>query len=425
MIDVVEIVAQAGRGGNGAVSFRREKYVPRGGPDGGDGGDGGNVYVIADPSVSTLRRVAYQRTFRATAGGHGRGKKQHGKRGNDVWCRVPLGTQVWRRDEAGTYHLLADLVEPGQHVLVARGGKGGKGNARFATATRQAPMIAQKGESGETAYIRLEMKLLADVGLIGLPNAGKSTLLAAATAARPKIAPYPFTTLEPNLGVVDLGDASFVLADIPGLIEGAHAGRGLGHEFLRHIERTRLLVHVIDGTHPDPIAAFHQVNRELELYNPSLRAKRQLIALNKMDIEAVRDRWPLLKEQLQTLDLPLFAVSGLTGEGVRELMLAVAGMLAQLPPPPAMASVPPALERPPTVTRENGTFIVEHPAAERLVEQWDLSEPAALQLLERQLARLGVARALRQAGCRPGDRVRIGGAEWEWGREVARGTHGR
>ena len=288
--DVARIQVKGGDGGNGAVSFRREKYVPFGGPDGGDGGRGGSVYLVVNPQMSTLNYFQRRRSFKAAPGRPGRGKDQTGADGHDVTVEVPAGTVV--RD-AGTGAVYGDLVRPGQRLLVARGGRPGKGNTRFATPTNQAPRMATNGEPGEERALLLELKLVADVGLVGKPNAGKSTFLAATTAARPKIADYPFTTLQPNLGVVDLGaDDGFVLADIPGLIEGASRGAGLGHEFLRHVERTRVLIHLVDGMSPDPLGDYRAIIAELSAFGHGLDAKPHIVCLNKIDLPDAQEKWP-------------------------------------------------------------------------------------------------------------------------------------
>ena len=334
MIDRVEIYVRGGDGGNGVVSFRREKFVPRGGPDGGDGGDGGSVFLEADGRKSTLSDLRFRRHYRAGRGGHGRGKNQHGRKGEDLVIKVPRGTVVRSRD---TGEVLADLVEDGMRVLVAQGGRGGWGNAHFATSTNRTPRIAQKGEPGESRWLILDLKLIADAGLVGKPNVGKSTLLSRVSAARPKIADYPFTTTEPVLGVVELGYHSFVLADIPGLIEGAHAGRGLGHEFLRHIERTRVLIHLLDGNAADPLSDQEEIAKELQLFNPELLSKPQVLVVNKIDLPQVRERLPWLRESLAQGDRPLFFISALTGEGVPELLARVSNLLTQArgrPEPP-------------------------------------------------------------------------------------------
>ena len=315
-VDEVEITVKAGDGGRGCMSFRREKFVPKGGPDGGDGGDGGHVRVVADPHLSTLLDLRYQRLYRGNRGQHGRGKDQHGRGGDDRIIRVPPGTMI--RD-ADSGELIADIEAHSSDVIVARGGKGGKGNARFATSTRQAPRFAQPGLPGEERELRLELRLLADVGLIGLPNAGKSTLISVISAARPKIADYPFTTLIPNLGVVRHGDGSFVAADIPGLIEGAHRGEGLGHRFLRHVTRTGLLVHVLDlfqDGDPDPRTAFETVNRELALFDEELARKPQIVAANKIDLLPDRSAVEDLEEFFGSRGYRFCAISAVTGEGL-------------------------------------------------------------------------------------------------------------
>jgi len=320
LIDRVEIYVKAGEGGNGVVSFRREKFVPLGGPDGGDGGNGGSVYLVGDGSVSTLLSFRYKKRFQAEKGVHGKGKNMYGKRGEDLLIKVPLGTQVRLKTETGSGVLMADVVEQGQQVLVAKGGKGGRGNTHYATSTNQAPRTAEKGKPGEEKRLLLDLKLIADVGIIGYPNAGKSTLLSAVSKARPKIADYPFTTLEPVLGVVGIGYGSFVLADIPGIIEGAHDGRGLGLDFLRHIERTKALIHLVDGSSEDPVADFKKVEVELVSYEPSLKDRPRLIAINKIDLPHVRGRMPQLEREFKELGVSVHFISAVTGEGVNELM---------------------------------------------------------------------------------------------------------
>jgi len=332
-IDRAVIYVKGGDGGNGVVSFRREKFIPKGGPDGGDGGHGGDVILIADEGLSTLLDFQHRRHFRAQRGTHGQGAKRHGKRGGSLVVPVPVGTLV--RD-AATRDVLADLVQHGQRVVAARGGRGGRGNARFATPTRRAPRQAEPGEPGQERNIELELKLIADVGLVGLPNSGKSTLLSRVSAARPKIADYPFTTTEPYLGVVGLPDGrSFVLADIPGLIEGAHQGAGLGHTFLRHISRTNVLIHVVDLAAPerDPLADFQTVNDELRLYDPALEQRPMLVALNKIDQPQARERAAAVAAAVGKRGYQSFAISGATGEGVEALMYAAADLLAQVRQP--------------------------------------------------------------------------------------------
>ncbi|MCD6548835.1 MAG: GTPase ObgE [Thermodesulfobacterium sp.] len=329
-VDQAKIYVKAGNGGAGCISFRREKYIPKGGPDGGDGGDGGDVILIADPQVHTLYDFHHQVHFRAENGKPGMGKKMKGKDGQDLILRVPVGTVV---KDAETGGILGDLTEPGQTLVVARGGKGGRGNAHFATPVRQAPRIAEPGKSGEEKWLVLELKLIADVGLVGFPNAGKSTLLSRISAAKPKIADYPFTTLEPNLGVVRLFDGNtFVVADIPGLIEGAHKGIGLGYEFLKHIERTRILLYMLDISKEKEVVKDYQIlKNELKLFNPQLLDKDYLIALNKIDLipdpEKIRNIIELFEEKDQS---KIYPISAVTGQGVLELVYALWNKLASI-----------------------------------------------------------------------------------------------
>jgi GTP-binding protein len=331
MIDRVELYAYGGNGGDGVVSFRREKYVPFGGPDGGDGGHGGDVILIGASGKTTLSDIRRQRHCRAESGGNGRGKDQHGKKGRDLELQIPAGTIV-HSIEGERKTLLGDVVADGQRLIVARGGRGGLGNKHFATSVKQAPKIAKEGEHGEDRKLVLDLKLLADVGIIGRPNVGKSTLINTVSSAKSKVADYPFTTLEPKLGVVELGYQSFVIADIPGLIEGAHTGRGLGHNFLRHIERTRVLIHLIDGTLAKPLADLEEINKELALFNPSLMEKPQVIAVNKIDIPAVRERLSEIKRALGSTEAPLYFISASSGEGVPELISKAAEMLSRAIP---------------------------------------------------------------------------------------------
>jgi len=325
-VDEVDIHVAAGDGGRGCLAFRREKFVPRGGPSGGDGGHGGSIYVVVSAHTSTLINYRFHPEFSAERGEHGQGSNCTGRTGRDLELAVPVGTLVYEKtdDPGSPLRLLADLAEEGQRVLVASGGRGGFGNARFATSTNRAPRKVQPGEPGEEKNLRLELKLLADVGLVGFPNAGKSTLIARISAARPKIADYPFTTLTPNLGVVGLsGDRSFVVADVPGLIEGAHRGIGLGHRFLRHLERTKVLVHLVDvsgASDRDPAADLDTVRRELELFRPELAAKPQLVAANKVDALDDEERVRVLARRAAVLRLPFLRISAVTGEGVPELL---------------------------------------------------------------------------------------------------------
>jgi GTP-binding protein len=416
-IDTAAIFAQAGDGGNGASSFRREKFVPRGGPDGGDGGRGGSVYLVASPSVSTLLEFSNRRHFRAGRGGNGSGAKKHGKAGENVRIRVPLGTVVTTDGE-----LLADLSQADEEVMVARGGRGGLGNTHFVTSTNQAPTVAQKGEPGESRWLVLELKSIADVGLIGYPNVGKSSLLAALTAATPKIGDYPFTTLEPNLGVAERGDFTFVLADIPGLIEGAHRGVGLGHQFLRHVERARVLLHVVDATVSDPVATYEAVREELELYNPALAAKPELVALNKIDRPDVRGRVPELLARFKEAspELDVVAVSALTTRGVDQLVGQLADTLAALPTElPSPSETMKVYRLPPTddgwtIDVESDGYRVRGKRVERVVAMTDLTNPDAVEMLQRTLKRMGVLQALEATGVGSGDTVHFGNVELEW-----------
>lgn len=424
--DRAKIYVKAGNGGNGAVSFRREKYVPRGGPDGGDGGRGGNVYLRVDPQLNTLIAFSYQQHFRAESGEPGRGKNQSGRDGADLYIDVPPGTVVYD-DETG--ELIGDLVEPGEVVLVARGGIGGRGNQHFATATRQAPRFAEKGEPGEERWLRLELKLLADVGLVGVPNAGKSTLLAASSAARPKIADYPFTTLEPVLGVVTIpgrDGGSFVMADIPGLIAGAAHGAGLGHEFLRHVERTRVLLHVLDGSGGlegrDPLDDFETVNAELAAYSPELPSKPQVVAINKIDLPEARDNVPRLAAVLEARGFPVFPISAATGTGVGELLLYLWERLRALPKVPegteprrrfyTLESQRPDYWEAERLSRHH--FALRGPRIERLTKMTDFSNEEAADRYQFLLRKWGITRRLEELGIQPGDVVHVAGEELIW-----------
>jgi len=330
LIDQAKVQVKAGGGGNGCLSFRREKFIPKGGPDGGDGGDGGSVIFVGDPGLATLVDFRYRQHLRAGRGGHGEGAKRHGRRGGDLVVPVPIGTIV--RDVA-TGAVLADVAAEGQQVVAARGGRGGRGNARFATATHRTPRRADPGEPGEERLVELELQLLADIGLVGLPNAGKSTLLRKISTARPRVGAYPFTTTQPVLGVVELSDGRrFVAADLPGLIEGAHAGAGLGHEFLRHVARTRVLIHVVDLAGPDdPLAAYDVVRRELELHDPMLSRRPTIVALNKVDLPEAHERCAAALAACAGRGLHGFCVSGATGEGIEMLLVAAADALDAIP----------------------------------------------------------------------------------------------
>ena len=415
-VDHARVVVEGGRGGRGAISFRREAHVPRGGPDGGDGGRGGDVVLYATDDLSTLADFRYRHRFKATSGEGGAGRKRHGKAGAHLRIPVPVGTVLRSGDE-----ILADLSTPGDEVVAARGGVGGLGNSHFATSTRQAPRIAEDGEPGEERTIDLELKLLADVGLVGLPNAGKSTLLAALTRARPKIAAYPFTTLTPNLGVAVVGDRELVIADIPGLIEGAHKGAGLGEEFLRHVERTRVLIHVIDVSRDSAADDARVIDAELAAYGHGLTEKPQLYALNKIDVPVARERVDQVRPALPRPDAPAFAVSALTGEGCRELLEATGALVAHIPVPPITA--PAVTERRIThrgrardweVTRQGDAYLVRGARLERLARGIDWQSPDALTYFQRLLSTLGIDRELRRQGVQEGDTVKVGTMELEW-----------
>jgi GTP-binding protein len=419
VIDRVEIATNAGAGGNGVVSFRREKFVPRGGPDGGDGGRGGDVILQAGRSVRTLKELGRRRIYRAERGQHGQGAGKHGRSGNKLVLRVPIGTQVSVVEDGRTREI-ADLLEDGQTIVVARGGRGGWGNKRFATATNRAPRIAQRGEKGEEVRLRLDLKLLADVGIVGLPNAGKSTLLAAMSAARPKVAAYPFTTLEPVRGTVDAGWQRFVVADIPGLIEGAHEGTGLGLDFLRHIERTRLILHLLDGSSGDPLRDYDTVNRELREYAHGLAERQQLLAVNKIDIPEVRQAIDEIRGGFQRRGLEPLFISAATREGVGELVKQMAQALTEGADAASAGEVQPAPLTPRprrpvvTVTREDGAFRVEGERVVSFAGMMPLDQEEARAELWRRFGRWGVTSALRRAGAAPGDRVRVGETELEW-----------
>ena len=337
-IDEARIKVISGKGGDGVVHFRREKYVPFGGPDGGDGGKGGDVILEVNPNLSTLAPYQHKTRFKAEDGKSGGGKNMTGKSGDDLILPVAPGTIAYNEDRGD---VLGDLIEPGDRLIVAHGGRGGRGNARFATSRNQAPRIAEKGEPGEERELRLELRLIADIGIVGVPNAGKSTLLAAVTNAKPKIAPYPFTTLEPNLGVATLDeDTSLVLADIPGLIEGAHQGIGLGDTFLRHIQRTRVLIHLLDGLAQDPLLDFAQINSELALFDPDLGEKPQIVALNKYDLPEVQERWPEIQAALKKRGYDPLPVSAVAGTNVQKLLYRAAQALAEIPERPEVVEMP-------------------------------------------------------------------------------------
>jgi GTP-binding protein len=421
-LDRVKIWVRAGAGGDGAATFRREAHVPRGGPDGGDGGRGGSIHIRVDPGETTLRDFRHAHHFRATPGGRGERAKRHGKAGEDLTLAVPPGTAVYD-DASGD--LLADLVAHDQIAMVARGGRGGLGNVHFATATHQAPRHAQKGEPGEERALRLELRLIADVGLVGLPNAGKSTLLAALTAARPKIADYPFTTLEPNLGVMDLGEVDArrpTIADVPGLIEGASTGAGLGHAFLRHVERTRVLVHLVDGADRDPAWNHEVIRDELRAHDPELLEKPMIVAFNKLDVPEAVAAWPAFRAARELEGVEAVAISAASGEGIAVLRRRVAELLPDaddLDDRPAPAGT--VVHRFKLVgdaftieAEPDGAWRVRGPRIERIAAQTDFEIEESAERFQRDLRRLGVEAELLAAGVEAGDTIRIGGTELEW-----------
>jgi len=420
-LDRVKIWVRAGDGGAGAATMRHEAHVPRGGPDGGDGGRGGSVHLYVDPGHTTLRDFQYRHHFKATPGGRGERSRRHGKAGEDLRLAVPPGTAVLE-DESGA--LLADLVATGQETMVARGGRGGLGNTHFKTSTHQAPRHAQKGEPGEERWLRLELRLIADVGLVGLPNAGKSTLLAALTAATPKIADYPFTTLEPNLGVMDLGTDDGrrpTIADLPGLIEGASEGAGLGHAFLRHVERTRVLVHVVDGASRDPDRDHEILRDELRAHDPALLEKPLLVAFNKLDLPQASEAWPSFRAARERDGLAVVAIAAGSGERLGDLRRDLARLLPspdELAAPPEPAGVVvhriEAMGDGFLVEHEDGAFRVRGRRIERLASQTDFDNEESAERFQRALSRLGIDQELRRVGVGAGDTVRIGRTELEW-----------
>jgi GTP-binding protein len=426
-LDRVTIFVKAGNGGDGAATFRREAHVPRGGPDGGDGGRGGSIHLRVDAGQTTLRDFRYKHHFKATPGGRGERARRHGAAGEDLILDVPPGTAVLDEE---TGELLADLVAIGQSAQIARGGRGGLGNTHFKTSTHQAPKHAQKGEPGEERRLRLELRLIAEIGLVGLPNAGKSTLLAALTAATPKIADYPFTTLEPNLGVLDLSDPGDpgaderrpTIADVPGLIEGASSGAGLGHAFLRHVERTRVLIHVVDGSGRDPAWDHDVIREELRAHDPALLEKPMLVVFNKLDRPAAAEAWPAFRAARRAAGEDIVAISATEGTGLKELRARIAELLPSAdelgaPPEPAGVVVHRiegmgdgfAVE-----VESDGAFRVRGKRIERVAAQTNFEIEESAERFQRELARLGIDDELRRRGIGAGDLVRIGSTELEW-----------
>lgn len=431
-IDKAEILVQSGKGGNGMMHFHREKYVPRGGPDGGDGGRGGDVILEVRPTLNSLAAFRFTTRYTAEDGKGGGTNNKFGKSADNLIVPVPPGTLVYdvtgdEGSEDGNPSggslppLLGDLTTPGQRLVVCKGGRGGRGNPHFKSSINQIPRTAENGEPGEERRLRLELKLIADIGIVGVPNAGKSTLLSALTNAKPKIAPYPFTTIEPNLGVAKVDEeTTVVLADIPGLVEGAAQGVGLGHDFLRHVQRTRVLIHLLDGLATDPLADFAQINSELALFDPGLAHKPMIVALNKIDQPEVVERWPKLKKELKKRGFESMAISAMARTQVSELLLKAAETLAKAPAPePADESVP--VYRPVedprafTISREdNGGYRVNSTAIERAAEMTPWDQTGSVRRFQKLMERLGVDKALREAGAQEGDTVYIGEYELEY-----------
>ncbi len=447
-VDKVHIHVKAGDGGAGCMSFRREAHVPKGGPDGGDGGHGGDVVVEADGSISSLIEYRFKHHFKAQRGTHGKGSRMHGARGEDLVLSVPIGTVVREYDEETkeTGEIIADLTHDGERVVVMSGGTGGRGNIHFVTSTRRAPAFAELGEPAQEGWIEFEMKLMADAALVGMPSAGKSSLIAKISAARPKIGNYPFTTLVPNLGVARSGDSSFVVADVPGLIEGAHEGRGLGHEFLRHIERTALIVHIVDLTGDwegrDPLNDYRVINEELALYADELAARPRIVVANKIDVAGSEEVADKLAELVRAdsvaaaggnefvespIDPKLYRISALTGEGVDALVAAIASKVHDLREAARVRTEEAEQygriwehkreqrdKRFQVVRLSEHVFRVEGPRVERMVVQTDWENEEAISFLQHRLKRIGVDEALEKAGARDGDEIRIVGRAFEF-----------
>jgi len=411
-LDEATIDVRSGKGGDGAASFRREKHVPRGGPDGGDGGDGGDVIVIADRQVGTLLPFRYKRKFAGANGGNGDGHNRFGKDGKSIKIPVPIGTVV---KDAETGEVLADLAHKGARFLAAKGGRGGRGNLHFVNSVRQAPTFAEKGEPAEAKKLKLELKLMADVGLVGLPNAGKSTLISAVSAAKPKIADYPFTTLEPNLGIAGVGDTSFTIADLPGLIEGASEGRGLGHRFLKHAERTRIVCHVVECApvdESDPLENYRVIAHEVDTFSEALRGKPVVIVMSKIDLIGDDERAELQAKLEQASGLEVFPVSAVAQQGLDPLLFRLAEAVNEAPEEPEIEVIEPVpvnAERDAwKIVKEESGYAVEGRRIERLIAMTDLQNDEALRMLHRKLLGIGVIRELQEMGADEGDTVRIG-----------------
>jgi len=423
-VDEVKFKVKSGDGGNGVVSFRREKYEAMGGPDGGDGGHGGDVVLKVDEGLNTLSDFKYNNFYKAQSGTHGKGKDQRGKDGQNLYLKVPPGTLIYNDD---TNELLADLKEDGQEYILAKGGKGGRGNARFKKSTRKAPKFAENGEKGEIIKVRLELQLLADVGLVGFPNVGKSTLISKVSAAKPEIASYHFTTLKPNLGVVSYGEyKSYVMADIPGLIEGAHKGVGLGYDFLKHLERTRLLIHVVDVSGiegRDPIEDFETINMELKNYDTDLYNLPQIVALNKIDLKEARDNLENVKTNLEDKGYKVFAISAVTGEGIDELKYYVGQKIEELPKKETKVKAKENVLITPDFSEEtemkikqisDNKYEVVGKLIDELIEKTDFSNDASVQRLLRIVRHHNIDKIMEKKGLNDGDTVIIGPIEFDY-----------
>lgn len=427
-VDKAKVYVKGGDGGDGLIAFRREKYVPEGGPAGGDGGKGGDVIFRVDEGLRTLMDFRYQKHFKAKRGEKGRNKSQHGANAESMIVRIPPGT-ILTDDDTG--EVIGDLTRHGQQVVVARGGRGGRGNIRFATPNNPAPELAENGEEGEERYVTMELKVMADVGLVGFPSVGKSTLLSVVSAAQPKIGAYHFTTITPNLGMVEVGDGrNFVMADLPGLIEGAHEGVGLGHEFLRHVERTRVIIHVVDmaGTEGrDPFEDWQKINDEIRLYNPLLIERPQIVAANKMDMPEAEEYLAAFKEKVKEIrpDIEVMPISSLTRQGIQELLYRTIDVLESIPDEPAIEEVSEVSERKVykfkaqndnsfTVTRDNEMYVVHSERIERMLKRMQMNSHDAILKLARTMRHMGIDEELRKRGATEGTIVRIGDFEFEF-----------
>ena len=423
MIDQVYINIKSGNGGNGAISGRHEKFVPRGGPDGGDGGDGGDVIFRGDTNINTLIGFRYKKVFKAENGSNGASAKKHGKNGKNIYIDVPIGTQISNENN----EIIADITEHNQEEIIIFGGQGGYGNVKYTSSTNQFPVIAQNGEQGLEMDVKLELKVLADVGIIGAPNAGKSSLISFLTAAKPKIANYPFTTLEPVLGILDYRDVDMVIVDIPGLIEGAHEGIGLGHDFLRHIERCKVLIHLVDASEENPKKVFQNINTELELFSNEIKNKPQIIVFNKIDLDEVQILQDDIVENMKSITNEIYFISAISGEGISEMMDKVIMTFEDFKLTqsyevdntsisdeniPIFQPLP--KRRGISVYIEEEVYVVDSPGVERIATRIDYEDWMARMQFYKHLKTTGVVKALEDAGITSGDTVRIGEVEWDW-----------